>query len=161
MYWDGVHVLRWCPCWLSYYVQDRVPVKGGRGTVHLVIKCKLCARENTVGEEHTHAPCSLVTPTHFFGNLKHTRRDSRGPHQTLQSECSISCARVLWGGCSQAVDSGVFKAIVAFNCRGVEISAFDPRVRSSVCCYGDDVLLTGWLPCERREQCLQWCLIIW
>ncbi|XP_064386283.1 CXXC motif containing zinc binding protein-like [Halichondria panicea] len=71
--------------WLYAVAEDRVPVKGGRGTVHLVIKCKLCARENTVEILEDH-----IKPY-------------------------------------RAVDSGVFKAIVAFNCRGVEISAFDPR----------------------------------
>jgi hypothetical protein len=41
--------------------------------------------------------------------------------------CSVyTCSHDVWG--FQALDSGSFKTIVAFECRGLEPVAFDPRV---------------------------------
>jgi hypothetical protein len=31
------------------FCQESVPVKGGRGHVSLLMKCKLCSRENSIG----------------------------------------------------------------------------------------------------------------
>lgn len=32
-----------------YFFQENSPLKGGRGHASLVIKCKLCSRENSIG----------------------------------------------------------------------------------------------------------------
>ncbi len=36
------------------HIQETVPLKGGRGTAHLLLKCKMCSRENSLGV-YTHA----------------------------------------------------------------------------------------------------------
>jgi hypothetical protein len=40
-----------CTFWFSeiYIFQENSPLKGGRGHASLVIKCKLCSRENSIG----------------------------------------------------------------------------------------------------------------
>lgn len=35
---------------MVYLLQEQEAVKGGRGMAHLVLKCKLCARENNLRE---------------------------------------------------------------------------------------------------------------
>ncbi len=34
----------------QYFFQDSAPLKGGRGHASVVIKCKLCGRENSIGK---------------------------------------------------------------------------------------------------------------
>lgn len=36
--------------WSIWPVQEKVPVKGGRGAVNLLVKCKMCSRENSLGQ---------------------------------------------------------------------------------------------------------------
>ena len=31
------------------YFQESAPLKGGRGSASMVVKCKLCSRENSIG----------------------------------------------------------------------------------------------------------------
>ena len=33
-------------------IKESQPLKGGRGSASLVIKCKLCSRENSIGIHH-------------------------------------------------------------------------------------------------------------
>ena len=32
-----------------YGLQEKTPMKGSRGSAHIVAKCKMCSRENTLG----------------------------------------------------------------------------------------------------------------
>lgn len=36
--------------WCGAHMQEKVPVKGGRGAVNLLVKCKMCGRENSLGQ---------------------------------------------------------------------------------------------------------------
>ncbi len=36
--------------WYGASMQEKVPVKGGRGAVNLLVKCKMCGRENSLGQ---------------------------------------------------------------------------------------------------------------
>lgn len=67
-------------------LSESSPVKGGRGQASLVIKCKLCSRENSI---------DII-------------KDS------IRSYTEE--------------DSGKFKTIIAFDCRGVSPIDFSPRV---------------------------------
>ena len=49
--WSIIHCI-----WCGAYMQEKVPVKGGRGAVNLLVKCKMCSRENSVGQWS----CSLL-----------------------------------------------------------------------------------------------------
>ncbi|XP_013405038.1 UPF0587 protein v1g245604 [Lingula anatina] len=64
---------------------ENSPLKGGRGHASLVVKCKLCGRENSID----------------------ILKDTIVPYT--------------------AEDSGKFKTIVVFDCRGVEPTDFSPR----------------------------------
>ncbi len=79
---------------LYIYTQERVPVKGGRGTVHLLIKCKLCTRENSLGGEHTHCPCSL-THTHTHTEILEDQIKPYTVSAHLLCSC-IYCIDRLW-----------------------------------------------------------------
>lgn len=35
---------------INFLLQENTPVKGGRGHASLVMKCKLCGRENHIGK---------------------------------------------------------------------------------------------------------------
>ncbi|XP_005099014.1 CXXC motif containing zinc binding protein [Aplysia californica] len=67
-------------------LRETSPLTGGRGQASLVLKCKLCKRENSI---------DIVT-------------ESLSPYTEE--------------------DSGKFKTIVAFDCRGVQPIDFSPRV---------------------------------
>ena len=45
--WLSVADSIWCG---AHHVQEKVPVKGGRGAVNLLVKCKMCSRENSLGQ---------------------------------------------------------------------------------------------------------------
>ncbi|XP_060070390.1 CXXC motif containing zinc binding protein-like [Ylistrum balloti] len=65
---------------------DSSPLKGGRGSASLVMRCKLCSRENSI---------DII-------------KDSIKPYNID--------------------DSGKFKTVVVFDCRGMEPVDFSPRV---------------------------------
>ncbi|XP_064625151.1 CXXC motif containing zinc binding protein-like [Lineus longissimus] len=65
---------------------ESTPVKGGRGKASLVLKCRLCLRENSV---------DIIPESYHPYNIE---------------------------------DSGKFKTVVAFDCRGIEPTDFSPRV---------------------------------
>lgn len=63
-----------------------------------------------------------------------------------------SASRDVW---FQASDSGHFKTIVAFECRGIEPVSFDPRVRHAAISNNYDSIgsyIAGWVLCHRRKQ---------
>jgi len=67
-------------------LQESQPLKGGRGSASLVLKCKLCAREHSI---------DILS-------------------DSLQSYTSD--------------DVPLYKTVVVFDCRGVEPTAFEPRM---------------------------------
>ena len=64
-----------------FLVQDNQPLKGGRGHASMVLKCKLCGRENSIGNitQIFHSPvqrivlfyapviCNHCSPTYQWG----------------------------------------------------------------------------------------------
>lgn len=76
--------------WVYVTEEDTTALKGGRGYANLLIKCKICGRENSVD----------------------ILKDSVRPY---------TCD-----------DTGTFKTVVVFECRGLEVTDFDPRSGFSV-----------------------------
>lgn len=79
-----------------------VPLKGGRGDANIVVKCKLCGRENSIGT-------FIIVYTDF----------------TYMSSL-IDILKGSVGHYSQE-DSNTFKTIAQFDCRGVELIDFSFR----------------------------------
>lgn len=71
--------------WVYVTEEESIPLKGGRGSTNLLIKCKICGRENSLD----------------------ILKNSIQPY---------TCG-----------DSGSFKTVVVFECRGLEVTDFDPR----------------------------------
>jgi len=96
---------------------DRQPLKGGRGSASLVLKCKLCAREHSI---------DIISDS-----LRQYTAD----------------------------DVPLYKTIVVFDCRGVEPTAFEPRMgwevrsaESSTVFSNIDLTSLDWADYDEKSQ---------
>ncbi|XP_054157013.1 CXXC motif containing zinc binding protein-like isoform X2 [Oppia nitens] len=72
--------------WVYLSLEEEFPIKGSRGSAHLVTKCKLCSRESSI---------EILPDT-----------------QSMYT----------------SDDSNQFKTIIGFDCRGLSIIDFSPRI---------------------------------
>ncbi|XP_058159547.1 CXXC motif containing zinc binding protein isoform X2 [Dasypus novemcinctus] len=100
--------------WQYIRLMDTVALKGGRGSASMVQKCKLCARENSIGRSGCGHQALPGWPT---ASWYQTKSKLMLPVGGPDKRC------IAFG----AEDSEKFKTIVEFECRGLEPVDFQPQ----------------------------------
>ncbi|XP_074732120.1 CXXC motif containing zinc binding protein isoform X1 [Strix uralensis] len=101
--------------WQYLRLMDSAPLKGGRGSATMVQKCKLCSRENSIGNVFERSWCLVcaeedimpLTSTLLIFSFLDILSQTIKPYN--------------------AEDSEKFKTIVEFECRGLEPVDFQPQ----------------------------------